>query len=122
MKFFQALFLSITLFCNGLIFTPQLALAQTNTDDVCEGVKLTGGGCEDDGSISKVIQTIINILSIITGVVAVIMIIIGGLRYVTSAGDSNNLSSAKNTILYAIIGLVVVAMAQVIVRFVISKI
>ena len=57
----------------------------------------------------------------IVGVVAVIMIIIGGLKYITSSGDSNNVSSAKNTILYAIIGLVVVVLAQVIVRFVVTK-
>jgi hypothetical protein len=49
------------------------------------------------------------------------MIIIGGLKYITSSGDSNNITSAKNTILYAIIGLVVVALAQFIVKFVLGK-
>ena len=83
---------------------------------------MTGGSCEGgDTDINKVIQQVINILSIIVGVIAVIMIIIGGLRYITSGGDSNNISGAKNTIIYAVIGLVVVAMAQVIVRFVLSK-
>jgi hypothetical protein len=53
--------------------------------------------------------------------VAVVMIIIGGLKYITSGGDSGNVTGAKNTILYAIIGLVIVALAQFIVRFVLSK-
>jgi hypothetical protein len=99
--------------------------AQTPKDAICDGVVLTGGSC-DTGvggpSVESTIGTIINLLSLIVGVVAVIMIIIGGLKYITSAGDSNNVSSAKNTILYAIIGLVVVALAQVIVRFVLDKV
>jgi len=58
----------------------------------------------------------------VIGFVSIIMIMIGGFRYITSAGDSNSTSAAKNTILYAVIGLVVVAMAQVIARFVINQV
>jgi hypothetical protein len=50
------------------------------------------------------------------------MIIIGGFKYITSGGDSNNVSSAKNTILYAIIGLIIVALAQTIVRFILGRV
>lgn len=71
--------------------------------------------------IQRIIRTVINIFSLVVGVVSVIMIIIGGLKYITSGGDSGNLSGAKNTILYAIIGLVIVALAQVIVRFVLER-
>ncbi len=80
--------------------------------------------CETQGSeedINNLIATVINIFSVVVGVVAVIMIIIGGLKYITSSGDSNNVTSAKNTILYAIIGLVVVALAQFIVKFVLQR-
>jgi hypothetical protein len=49
------------------------------------------------------------------------MIVWGGLRYITSGGDSNKLSSAKNTIIYALIGLIIVALSQFIVRFVLAK-
>jgi hypothetical protein len=49
------------------------------------------------------------------------MIVVGGFRYVTSAGDSTKVGSAKNTILYALIGLIIVALAQIVVRFVLSK-
>lgn len=93
-------------------------------DDVCAGVELTGGSCTppaDGPSVQSTITDVINILSIVVGVAAVIMIIIGGFRYIVSAGDSNSVNGAKNTILYAVIGLVIVAMAQVIVRFVVNR-
>lgn len=80
------------------------------------------GGCSSGASdLSKVIKTIINIMSTIGAVIAVIMIIVGGLRYITSNGDSNSAASARNTIIYALIGLVVVAFAQVIVQFVLER-
>jgi hypothetical protein len=71
--------------------------------------------------INNIIHTIVNLLSALVGVVAVIMIIVGGFRYITSGGNDTSVTSAKNTILYAIIGLVVVALAQIIVRFTLSK-
>lgn len=71
--------------------------------------------------INNLIHTIVNFLSAIVGIVAVIMIIVGGFRYITSGGNDTSVTSAKNTILYAIIGLVVVALAQLIVRFTLSK-
>jgi hypothetical protein len=73
-------------------------------------------------SINEMIATVINFLSWVVGVVAVIMIIIGGFRYITSGGDSTNVTGAKNTILYAIIGLIIVAFAQWIVRFVLERV
>lgn len=71
--------------------------------------------------LNTIITTIVNVFSLIVGVVAVIMIIVGGLKYITSGGDSGNVSGAKNTILYAIVGLIIVALAQFIVRFVLAK-
>lgn len=106
---------------------PAPTATQNAKTSVCEGVGLTTGtanGC-DSGSettVSQIIRTGIFILSIIVGVAAVIMIIIGGLRYVTSGGDSAAVNSAKNTILYAVIGLVVAALAQLIVQFVLNKV
>jgi hypothetical protein len=87
-----------------------------------------GSGCTGDPNadqgnkdLTNIITTVVNIISIIVGVVAVIMIIWGGLKYITSGGESGKITSAKNTIIYALIGLVVVALAQFIVRFVLSK-
>jgi Type IV secretion system pilin len=76
-------------------------------------------GSED--SVNELITNIVNIFSVIVGIIAVIMIIWGGLKYITSGGDSGNVTGAKNTILYAIIGLIIVALAQIIVRFVLGQ-
>lgn len=72
-------------------------------------------------NFNNIITKIINILSVIVGVIAVIMIVVGGFRYITSGGSSEKVTAAKNTILYALIGLIIVALAQVIVRFVLQK-
>lgn len=66
-------------------------------------------------------QTIASILIFIVGAVAVIMLIIGGLRYVLSAGDAKNVSAAKDTILYAIVGIVVALLSFALVQFVVSS-
>ncbi len=92
---------------------------------VCQGIgAATGSDCDKTASSAKVdntITTVIDILSIIVGVVAVIMIIIGGFKFVTSGGDSNAVTSARNTIIYAAVGLVIVAVAQTLVKFIVGK-
>ena len=110
----------------GVIFVPAAVLAQgPNTTAICEGLAISGGNCvEQPGqtTVNSAVRTAINILSLIVGIIAVIMVIIGGLKYIISSGDSSNINSAKNTILYALIGLVIVALAQVLVRFVVTKV
>jgi len=116
--------LTISLFFAGLVLAP-VGFAQTPKDSVCDGIELTGGGCDlsngDTTTINDTITQAINILSVLVGVTAVVMIIIGGFKYITSSGDSGNTASAKNTILFALIGLVIVGLAQVIVQFVINR-
>jgi hypothetical protein len=79
------------------------------------------GGLDANEKLNQIISEIINFFSVIIGVIAVLMIIVGGFRYIISGGDSANVTSAKNTILYAIIGLIVVVFAQYIVKFILSK-
>lgn len=67
-----------------------------------------------------VFKTLTNTVLYIVGVVAVIMLIIGGVKYVTSGGDAKKVTDAKNTVLYAIIGLIIAFLAFAIVNFVIS--
>lgn len=71
-----------------------------------------------DGIIGK----IVSLLSFIIGVAAVIVIIIAGIQYMLSTGDATKVNNAKNAILYAVIGLIVALLAQVIVRFVIVRV
>lgn len=73
-------------------------------------------------SVDPVIKTVIRYLLIISGIVSIVMVIIGGLKYSTSNGDSSKLSSAKNTILYAIIGVIISALAYGIVDYVFRSI
>lgn len=68
-----------------------------------------------------VFSTITNVMLFVVGAISVIMIIIGGLRYVVSGGDAGNVSAAKNTILYAIVGVIVSLFAYAVVQFVISS-
>jgi Type IV secretion system pilin len=122
---FLAIFASSALLIPVLVpVTAHAALDQ----QLCSGANLdinaTSCNVNDPTSESKVnsvVTLVINLFSVIVGLIAVIMIIVGGIKYITSGGESSNVSGAKNTILYAIVGLVVVALAQVIVRFVLSK-
>ena len=66
------------------------------------------------------IENVINTALYVLGMVAVLMIVIGGIRYTTSGGNSAQTKSAKDTILYAVIGLVVAILAYTIVNFVLN--
>jgi hypothetical protein len=103
----------------------QAVYAQTDASDaVCEALgSADTGSCSTSGDrqVTKVIEFALNTLSIAAGIIAVIMIIISGLKYITSQGDSSKAASGQSSIIYAIVGLVIVALAQVIVRFVITQ-
>jgi hypothetical protein len=114
-----------------LMLVPVAALAQTQvsndiTSGLCNGSNNgQGGSCDSadqsQDQIQGLVTTIINIFSWVVGVVSVLMIIYGGFQYITSGGGEG-VGKAKNIIMYAIIGLVVVAFAQVIVHFVLGSI
>lgn len=111
------------------VLTPVVVSAANIKGNTCQGVndlKIStteaGQACKDQtGTFNNLIETVVNLFSAIIGVVAVIMILYGGFRYITSGGSSDKVSSAKNTIIYGIIGLVIVGLAQVIVQFVLNK-
>lgn len=69
---------------------------------------------------SGIFRTVTNVLLFIIGAISVIMLIIGGIRYVVSGGDSAAVTSAKNTILYAIVGIIVAILAYALVNFVVG--
>lgn len=90
------------------------------TDEITNGLKATGADNSGGASLEDNIKIITNVLLFILGAIAVIMIIIGGIRYATSNGDSSAIQGAKNTILYAVIGLIVAILAYAIVNFVVT--
>ena len=78
--------------------------------------------CDAAGTdkLPDLVKNIVNLLLTILGFIAVIMIIIGGIRYTTSNGDPANTKAAKDTVLYAVVGLVVAILAYAIVNFVVG--
>ena len=95
--------------CSGTSTASSTAFCNTQSNQ-----KLFGPG--------SIWTRIINAITFLIGAVAVVMIVVGGLRYVTSAGDSSAINSAKNTIMYSVVGLIVAVMSYSIVNFVLSRI
>jgi hypothetical protein len=119
----------ILLTASTLLLIPNLAYADNPAKEAIQCGVNAGAGekeCKPNSqavsSLNTTIRNAINIFSIVVGIVAVIMMIVGGFRYITSAGDATRVASAKNTIIYAIVGLIIVALAQVIVRFVLKEV
>jgi hypothetical protein len=79
--------------------------------------------CEqgNGASVDSVVEIVVNVLLFIVGIISVIMIIIGGIRFVTAGGNAASVTAARNTILYAVIGLIVAALAYAIVQFVVDQ-
>ena len=104
--------------------SPLTVIALQGQSDACSGLSQLGGThCDSRGktpgqdAIAGVAKTIVNIISLIAGIVAVIFIVISGVRFIISGGDSQATASARSALIYALIGLVVVALAQLIVHF-----
>lgn len=99
----------------------------TGTGDVCSSgaadvVKQAAGCNGNDGELPNFITNILYAIIAVSGLVAVIYIVIGGITYMTSTGDSQKLEKAKKTILYACIGLAICALAFAIVNWVIGSV
>ena len=122
----------------ALLIVPALALGLSFAAPVLQPVSVDAApfdqGLKDGADSSKgkdqqsdlfgengIFKTITNVLLFIIGAISVIMLIIGGIRYVVSGGDSGAITSAKNTILYAIVGIVVAILAYALVNFVIGS-
>lgn len=122
----------------GLIFTTALLVPAGGTatafdlfGDPCRD-NPEATVCQDSNNVQSqqdnkifgpngIIGTIVNILSIVIGFAAVIVLIIAGIQYMLSTGDPTRVNNAKNTILYAVVGLAIAVVAQTIVIFVINK-
>lgn len=74
-----------------------------------------------NGGGESLLTNILNLFYFITGVVAVVMIIIAGLMYTVSSGDASRIARAKNMILYSVVGLIVIMSAFAITNFVIGR-
>jgi hypothetical protein cdiviTM7_00647 len=114
----------------GLLVVPTVALAVAPAASAESDFTLTNGvssargeGVSETASDPQtLVKQFVNIFLFAVGALSVIMLIWGGIRYTTSAGDSNKVTAAKNTVLYAIVGLVIAILAYAIVNMVIGKI
>ena len=129
--------LSLTQTLRTLMLVPALALvlgftavpAYASDLSLDEGVNSARGedqaqclfGTERGCSGNGIFRTITNVLLFLIGAVSVIMPIIGGIKYTVSGGDSSAVTSAKNTILYAIVRIIVAVLAFAIVNFVLDS-
>lgn len=118
LKYSKHICLLILFFCVNVVSTsvyavdPGFAKCDGNDTAICKtNPNLIGG----------ILGQVISILLFFAGTIAVIMIIVGGLRYITSDGDAGKASQAKNTIIYAIVGLVVAIMSYGIVAFIVGR-
>ena len=112
------------LLASGVLAAAVMVPAAHAIDLFSPCTNITNVVCEASGEggdkVDTIVTRITNLLMWALGIVSVIMLVIGGFKYVTSNGDSNAIQSAKNTILYSIIGIVVAILGQTIVRFVVG--
>lgn len=91
---------------------------ESGVDAVKKAAGCNGGTDALPSAITSILSAIIGV----AGLVSVVYIIVGGVQYMTSSGDASKTEKAKKTVLYACIGLIICALAFVIVNFVISNI
>ncbi len=134
-SFFKILFATaLIIFTLGIILVPK-SFAVDVISPACKSATNASNQpaiCKDNSQFQRtgtnpifgpgsLLTTVVNVLSLAAGVISIFVIIIGAAKMITSAGDSNSIASARRTILYAVISLVIVASAQLIVRFILSK-
>jgi len=94
---------------------PDVAYAQLNVGNI------KPDGTAGTTTLPGLVKGIINTLLAVIGIIAVVMLILGGIRYTTSQGDATAIKEAKNTILYAIIGIVVAFAAFALVNYIVTQ-
>jgi hypothetical protein len=119
MKKIKSLVIGIAVMAGAFALVPAPAYADV-AGEIQSGVNAVGGN-KETATLGGRLKDVVNILLYVLGAIAVIMIVIGGIRYTTSNGESSQITSAKNTILYAVIGLVVAVLAYSIVNFVLGS-
>lgn len=94
-------------------------------DEACDRVNQQSTVCASDNTSltgsDGLIARITNVVAVVAGILAVIMMIWGGFTYITSGGDTGKTTSARNTIIYAAVGLLVIVLAQSIIVFILNR-
>jgi hypothetical protein len=101
------------------VMTPAHNVSADAKTQILDGADKSGA--QGGPTLEARISTITSVLLFVVGAVSVIMIIVGGIKYVNSNGDSSKVKSAKDTIMYSVVGLVVALLAYAIVKFVLTQ-
>ena len=108
--------------CLAMVFTAvspvSLPVYADSRDEAQNGAKLVDGGGGSNQNLPDIITTIINVMLFIAAALAVIMIIYGGIRYITAHGDEKQVKVAKDTIVYSVTGLIIAILAYALVTFI----
>jgi uncharacterized membrane protein len=128
MKLLAGSVLAILLFFAGSVSIVRPVYAFDPISDACSNSGASGSStCTNTNSSNPVfgptgiITKATGVFAIVIGIIAVIIIMVSGMRFILSGGDAQKVASARNTILYSVIGLVVAVLAQAIVLFVLKK-
>jgi P pilus assembly chaperone PapD len=106
----------LTVLAVMLVLTPAVALAQ-GLGPVTEPT-----GTQSGADLPAAVLNVVNALLILAALAAMVFLLIGGIRYIFSQGDEEKAATAKNTILYAVIGLIVIGLAAVVVNFIVAAV
>lgn len=104
-----------------VVFPVAAQITQVGGED-CTALGISCTGSEDTNSFMNTIVTIGNVFLTLVGVIAAVYLVLGGVRYIMSEGDSSQTEQAKKTIIYALIGLLVIGLSAAIVNFIISDV
>lgn len=110
----------VTLSASGVVSVLGASAAHAEVAGIGEGAASAKGNDQKDDLVSQ-IKIVTNTMLFAIGVVAVMMLIVGGFKYIFSSGDTKNVTSAKDTILYAVVGIVVALLAYAIVNFILGQ-
>lgn len=124
-QFIKSIIPALVIVAFGAIFSATPVMASPNASTVINGDITRGTGVvQDNGgsvNVTGLVTMALNYLMFAVATIAVVMIIMGGIRYATSGGNAEKVKGAKNTILYACIGLAVALLSMVIITFVSDK-
>ncbi len=118
-KIMVAIITIVTIFSAS---TGYASAAKSFVADACSGLSsVTSAGCSKGGdTIKSIAHKVVNIMSIVVGVISVMMLIVAGIKFATSGGDSNSVQSARNTLIYALVGVFIAVLAQFLVHIVLT--
>ncbi len=130
MRLIKLSILSLTTFFIAIFAFSPSVMAANLFNDACSGGNQTGSSAVCQGrtqvnnpvtGAGSIFEKVINLVTMATGLIAVIVIIVSGIRFASSSGDPNSVTQARNTILYTVVGLAVLLLARSIIVFVLNR-